>query len=208
VNDRGKQGSGSRVVAPAFVTLDGYVVGPDEDMSWVIDGFDPVMQDDIAEDMSQSDMFVFGRVTYEIFTAYWPYAKPYEKGDGLAPAAGREDPRIIRALNERPKLVFSRTLTGADWQHTRVVDGAPEDEVRRLTREPGGTINIQGSASVVQALARADLIDEYRLYVHPVLLGNGKRLYATGAGRQDFTLAHLKKYDNGVIAMTYQRGSR
>lgn len=199
--------SGRKVVASTFVTVDGYMVGTDEDMSWVIDGFDPVMADHIAQDMSRSDLFVFGRVTYEIFAAYWPHAKPYEDGDALDPAAGKEDPRIIRALNDLPKVVFSRTLTHADWHRTRIVNGAPEQEVRRLAGEPGGAINIQGSASVVQALANADLIDEYRLYVHPVLLGAGKRLYAAGAGRQDLALADLKRYDNGVVAMTYRRDS-
>lgn len=206
MNNSRQAGSGRRVVATAFVTLDGYMVGPDEDISWVIEDFDPAMADDIAEDMTRWDMFVFGRVTYEIFAGYWPHAQPYQEGDRLNPAAGREDPRIIRALNERPKLVFSRTLTSADWQHTRVVGGAPEEEIRGLTREPGGVINIQGSASIVQALARADLIDEYRLYVHPVLLSSGKRLYATGAGRQDFRLAQLKQYDNGVVGASYRRG--
>src|SRR3954466_11760876 len=87
---------GRRVVACTFVTLDGYMVGPDEDMSWAVADFDRDMQADIAEDMSRnSDAFVFGRVTYEIFAAYWPSAVPYEEGDELNPAEGKEDPRII-----------------------------------------------------------------------------------------------------------------
>lgn len=199
--------TGRRVVVSTFVTLDGYLVGPDEDISWVVDGFDPVMAEDIAQDMSRWDMFVLGRITYEIFAGYWPRAEPYDDGDTLDPAAGKEDPRIIRALNERPKLVFSRTLTRADWQHTRIASAPPEDEIRRLRREPGGVINIQGSASIVQALAASDLVDEYRLYVHPVLLGAGKPVFATGAGRQDLVLTALKQYDNGVVAMVYRRGS-
>jgi dihydrofolate reductase len=82
---------GRRVVASAFVTLDGYMVGPDEDMSWVAAGFDREMQADIADAMSrESDAFVFGRVTYEIFAAYWPNALPYEEGDELKPAEGKE----------------------------------------------------------------------------------------------------------------------
>jgi dihydrofolate reductase len=163
---------GRRVVASTFVTLDGYMVGPDEDMSWVIAGFDRDMAEDIAEDMSrESDVFVFGRVTYEIFAAYWPGAVAYEAGDELKPAEGKEDPRIIRALNDVPKLVFSRTLKSPEWNNTRVVDEGLEDEIRRLKQQPGKAVSIQGSASIVQALARANLIDEYRLYAHPVLLG-------------------------------------
>jgi dihydrofolate reductase len=194
------------VVASTFVTLDGYMVGPDEDISWVVAGFDPEMQADIAEDMSlKSDVFVFGRVTYEIFAAYWPSAVPYEEGDELNPAEGKEDPRIIRALNDFPKLVFSKTLGRSEWNNTRVIDEGLEDEIRRLKEQPGKAVNIQGSASIVQALERADLIDEYHLYVHPVLLGDGKPLFATGIDRQDFELAGIKPYANGVVAMSYAR---
>jgi len=195
-----------KVVASTFVTLDGYMVGPDEDVSWVIDAFDPEMQADVAEDMSaETDTFVFGRVTYEIFAAYWPNAVPYEEGDALNPAEGKEDPRIIAALNDFPKLVFSKTLKSSDWHGTRVVGEGLEDEIEKQKAQPGKAIGIQGSASIVQALARADLIDEYRLYVHPVLLGDGKPLFANGAGRQDFELARVKPYANGVVSAHYMR---
>jgi dihydrofolate reductase len=201
-----EQNGSRRVVASTFVTLDGYMVGPDEDISWVIDGFDAEMQEDIADAMSRdADVFVFGRVTYEIFAAYWPSAVPYDEGDEVNPAEGKEDPRIIRALNESPKLVASRTLGGSDWHGTRIVRDGLEDEIRSLKRQPGKGISIQGSASIVQALGRADLIDEYRLFVHPVMLGAGTPLFAGGAGRQDFELADLKRYANGVVAMTYTR---
>jgi dihydrofolate reductase len=195
-----------RVVASTFVTLDGYMVGPDEDMSWVIENFDRDMQNDVAKEMSaETDVFVFGRVTYEIFAAYWPNAVPYEEGDEIKPAEGKEDPRIIRALNELPKLVLSRTLRDPDWSGTRVVAEGLEDVIEKLKAEPGKSIGIQGSASIVQALARADLIDEYHLYVHPVLLGEGKPLFAGGAARQDFERTHVKPYANGALAVHYAR---
>jgi dihydrofolate reductase len=195
-----------RVVVAEFVTLDGYMIGPDEDISWVIDGFDPQMQEDVAVDLSTTfDLFVFGRVTYEIFAPYWPHAVPYDEGDALNPSEGKEDPRIIRALNDSPKLVFSTTLDEPEWANTRVVAGGLEDEIRRLKKEPGMAIGIQGSASIVHALARADLVDEYHLYQHPVLLGDGKPLFPAGHGRQNLDLTRLTRYDNGVVALTYER---
>jgi dihydrofolate reductase len=198
-----------RVVVTSFVTLDGYTVGPDEDMSWVIDGFDPEMQNDIARAMSEdAELFLFGRVTYEIFAAYWPHAQPYAAGDALRPADGREDPRIIDALNDRTKVVISRTLPEPSWQNTRVVRADLEAAIRALVSEPGGAISVQGSASVVQALQRADLVDEYVLYVHPVLLGSGKPLFAADAGRRDLELAESKRYANGVVALRYVRRER
>jgi dihydrofolate reductase len=181
------------------------MVGPDEDMSWVVVGFDPQMQDDIAASIGSAGVFLFGRVTYDIFAAYWPNAVPYDEGDGLAPAEGKEDPRIIRALNDRPKVVVSATLGEPAWAGTRVVDGDPAEEVRRLKQEPGDAVFVQGSASVVGALARADLVDEYRLYVHPVLLGAGTPLPLGGHPRQDLELTGLTRYASGVIATTYQR---
>jgi dihydrofolate reductase len=195
-----------RVVVAEFVTLDGYMIGPDEDISWVIDGFDPQMQEDVAVDLSTTfDLFVFGRVTYDIFAPYWPHAVPYDEGDALHPSEGKEDPRIIRALNDSPKLVFSTTLGEPEWANTRVVAGGLEDEIRRLKKEPGKAIGIQGSASIVHALARADVVDEYHLYQHPVLLGDGKLLFPAGHGRQNLDLTRLTRYDNGVVALTYER---
>jgi dihydrofolate reductase len=198
-----------RVVVAEFVTLDGYMIGPDEDISWVIDGLDPQMQEDVAVDLSTTfDLFVFGRVTYDIFAPYWPHAVPYDEGDALNPSGGKEDPRIIRALNDSPKLVFSTTLGEPEWVNTRVVAGGLEDEIRRLKKEPGKAIGIQGSASIVHALARADLVDEYHLYQHPVLLGDGKLLFPAGHGRQNLDLTRLTRYDTGVVALTYERKDR
>jgi dihydrofolate reductase len=92
------------------------------------------------------------------------------------------------------------------WANTRVVRGQPEDEIRRLVAEDGKAVNIQGSASIVQTLARADLIDEYLLYIHPVLLGDGKPLFAHGElTRQHFDLVRLKQYANGVVSVRYRR---
>lgn len=195
-----------KVVVTEFLTLDGYIVGPDEDISWVAEGFDPRMQEDLARDNDENvGVFVFGRVTYDLFAAYWPHAVPYDEGDAVAPAEGKEDPRIIRALNDRPKVVFSTTMGEPDWAHTRLVKGGVEDEVRRLKAEGGRPILVQGSASIVQALARADLVDEYRCYVHPVVLGAGTPLFPDGHARQDLTLTDLTRYDNGVVALAYAR---
>jgi dihydrofolate reductase len=195
------------VVVSTFVTLDGYMVGPDEDMSWAIEGFDAEMQSDIAQHMAEDcDCFVFGRETYDIFAAYWPNAISYAEGDAVSPAAGREDPRIIRALNESEKVVFTwRPAVEPAWSNTRMVSAEPAEEVRRLKSQPGRSISVQGSASIVQALQAADAVDEYRLYLHPVLLGAGKRLLAEGPGRQDFELLDCKQYRNGVLALRYGR---
>lgn len=96
----------------------------------------------------------------------------------------------------------------SEWNNTQIVHDGLEDEIRRLKKRPGKAVNIQGSASIVQALERADLIDEYHLYVHPVLLGDGKPLFAIGVKRQDFERVRIKSYANGVVAMSYRRKRR
>jgi dihydrofolate reductase len=202
-------GEGRRLVVSMFVTLDGYIVGPDEDVSWVTESLDPEWHDDVVTSMSQDvDVYVLGRVTYDIFAAYWPHAEAYEPGDDRTVAEGKEDPRIIKALNDLPKVVFSTTLDRPEWHNTRVVAGGVEDEVRRLKQESGKHIAVQGSASIVQALARADLVDEYWLYLHPVLLGAGTLLFDTATGellRQRFETTQVKRYANGVVALRYAR---
>ncbi|HLE54431.1 MAG TPA: dihydrofolate reductase family protein [Thermoplasmata archaeon] len=141
-----------RVVASTFVTQDGYMVGKNEDMSWVAEGFDRAMLNDIRDVLSKrTGAIVLGRVTYGIFASYWPHAKPYAEGEAVHPAEGREDPAIIHALNTVPKIVVSRTMKTAEWNNTRIVHDGLEDEVRGLKAQPGKDINIQGSASVVQA---------------------------------------------------------
>src|SRR5918998_3982533 len=111
-----------KVVVPEFITLDGFIVGPDEDVNWVIEGFDAQMHEDMAAEMEEAyDTYVVGRITYEIFAPYWPNAVPYEPGEERTISAGKEDPRIIRSLNESAKVVFSRTLEKADWNNTRLL---------------------------------------------------------------------------------------
>jgi dihydrofolate reductase len=195
-------------VVPEFITLDGFIVGPDEDVSWVIEGFDAQMHADLAEAMADYDTYVFGRITYEIFAPYWPNAVPYEPDEARSISAGKEDPRIIRSLNESAKVVFSRTLGKAEWNNTRLLRGGVEDEIRRLKSEPGKGICLQGSASIAQQLAEADLVDEYDLFIHPILLGGGTPLFTQPMHRHKFRLTHSKTYANGVIHAIYARTDR
>ena len=114
--------------------------------------------------MAEVDVVLFGRVTYGIFVATGPTPCPAPRATRSTPPAAGGNPRVIRALDERPKVVFSTTLEDADWSPTRIVAGDVAEEVRRLLAEPGrAVVGVQGSAGVVRALASADLVDEYRL---------------------------------------------
>jgi dihydrofolate reductase len=178
------------VVASTFVTLDGYMVGPDEDISWVIDRFDPEMAEDIALDMSRdSDAFVLGRVTYEIFAAYWPTA-PEEAGP-------------TKPLNDATKYVASRRDPSLDWGPA-VLIGDAADGVAELKRGDGPELQVHGSGNLVQTLMGRGLVDVYRLFSFPVVIGSGKRLFADGAVPATWKLVDHQVSTTGVQIGTYE----
>ena len=147
---------------------------------------------------------MLGRVTYEIFAALLAARRsPTTTGDALDPAGGKEDPRIIRRAQRLPQVRVLDHAAGSRSGSTRAsLAAGSRTRSGGCSEQPGKDVNIQGSASIVQALQRADLIDEYHLYVHPVLLGDGKPLFADSA-RQNLELTALKRYANGACSATH-----
>ena len=135
---------------------------------------------------------LFGRVTYELMAGYWPTATP--------PA---DDQRIIDAMNNTAKVVFSRTLRGVEWKNATLAKADPADEVARIKARPGRNIVIYGSGSIVAALAGRGLIDEYRIFVCPIILGSGKALFAGLAKGIKLRLAASRAFGSGVMALQY-----
>jgi dihydrofolate reductase len=181
------------------------MVGDDEDMSWVIDTFDAEMGKDIAGSFQEIGAILLGRVTYDIMSTYWPNAIPDGNYDYDNPSEGSEDPIITEGMNNLPKIVFSTTMQSADWNNSRIVSDNIDDEVARLKKKPGKDLMIQGSASIVQQLTNLGLIDEYRLLIHPVVLGSGKPLFQNVEDRAKLELVDSKVYGNGVIGVKYRR---
>lgn len=178
-----------KLLASTFVTLDDRMVGPNEEMDWVTDDFDDEMGEDI-DDVHDVATFAFGRTTYEILAGYWPTASEEEEGV------------MVERLNARPKVVFSETLEEADWNNTRIASGDLGAEVENLKRQEGNALII-GSASVVQTCTNLGLLDEYWLWIHPVVLGDGKRLFENIDRRVDVELLGTKSYDSGVTLLQY-----
>ncbi|HSD90081.1 MAG TPA: dihydrofolate reductase family protein [Kofleriaceae bacterium] len=192
----------SKLVVTTFLSLDGVMQapgGPDEDRSG---GFElggwtwPYMDDeggrDVAEQYQAADGFLLGRVTYDIFAAYWP--KVTDPNDPIA-----------KVLNGRPKYVVSRTLERAQWQHTTVIRGDVIPQLRDLKDRPGRDILVPGSSELVQTLIRHDLVDEYRLMFFPVLLGKGKRLFGAGTVPTALSLVGSRQTAKGVLSNRYRR---
>lgn len=168
-----------------FVTLDGVMEAPEE---WVI--ADDEMFAAMEADYAEADTLLLGRRTYETFAASWP-----QRSSDITNADW---------MNNTLKLVASTTVESLEWNNSKVIAGDVTDALTRLKQEGGKHILINGSASLVRSLLRDDLLDELKLYLHPVVLGAGLRMFDEGSFPLTLALATTQMYDNGVIALTYQ----
>jgi dihydrofolate reductase len=182
-----------KVIASIFVSLDNIMVGENEDMSWVVGNFDPEMGSDMDIDVTKSmQAIVLGRITYEIMSKYWPGARVEDEGPG------------VDEMNLTPKIVFSKTLQKAEWgrfDNATVLKEIVPAEIERLKKQSGKPLVLMGSASIFQQFARLGLIDEYVLWLHPVILGQGKPLFKDNNSKQDLRLINSRVYQNGVMKL-------
>ena len=189
-----------KLLLSTFVSLDGVMQapgGPEEDPSggftlggWSFGYWDEAMGQAMDEAFSRPCDLLLGRRTYEIFAAHWPRVS----GD---PTADR--------LNSARKYVASRTLDRVEWQNSTLLEGDVAERVAALKEEPGPEIQVHGSANLIQTLLRHDLVDEFRVWIFPLVLGPGKRLFADGAVPRGLRLTDSKTSTTGVLMTTYER---
>ena len=185
-----------KIVMSLSVSLDGFFEGPDHEIDWHL--VDDELHTHMNEYLAEMSVFIHGRVTYELMAAVWPTVE--SNPDFAGDAAMVEFGPIWRDM---PKIVYSRTLEHADWNSTvkREVD---PDELRALQQEPGGDMVI-GGPDLAATFRRHDLIDEYRLYVHPVLIGRGRRPFADTDESTDLRLVESRTFGNGVVLLRHER---
>jgi dihydrofolate reductase len=182
-----------RLVVTENITANGVI-------EFVDDWFDPAEQDDLEDlfavmdaQMAHEEALLLGRKTFEDFRGYWPL----QAEDASGSAAH---------LNKVPKYVVSSTMTDPAWSNSTVLSGRLEDEVAALKANgDGGELGVTGSISVVHALMRADLVDEYRLFVYPVLSSRGRNLMPTGLTLQGLTLTECTSFRSGVVLQVYAK---
>jgi len=179
-----------KLVAGLFMSLDGVVEMRDP---WTVPYFTPDLQEIIQTGMDESDTIVMGRRTYEDYASYWP---------GIA---DDEDP-FAAYINNTPKLVASSTLKSLDWQNCTLVDRDAVGEIGRLKQRSGRALSVTGSPRLVRSLLAGDLVDELRLLVFPLLLGDGARLFDDWSVRAPMTLLSSRTLDAGVVSMIYAPG--
>lgn len=189
------------LIVNAWMSLDGVVQAPsypDEDTDggfahggWHTRYFDGISQQWVAEGLAGADAFLFGRRTYDAFAAHWPNASPEERP-------------LAEPLNTRPKFVVSSTLAGPlPWQNSTLIEGALPESILSLKQAGTGTLHVIGSARLVQGLLAHDLVDELRLMIDPVLLGDGKRMFPNGNAQHSLSLIYSQPTDTGAILATY-----
>ena len=180
-----------KIIVFENVTLDGFMAGPNEEIDWAIRD-DEVTQNS-QEGQYSIDMFLFGRVTYDMMASFWP-----------TPAGKSANPVFAEALNNTPKIVFSTTLKKADWQHTEVMRELTKDEILKLKQLPGNNMMIFGSGTIVNQLTKLGLVDEYQLLLNPVVLGKGKPLFKDTTEKMNLTLVRTKTFKSGIVLLQYQ----
>ncbi len=190
-----------KLIVTTFLTLDGVMQapgGPGEDEEggfahggWSVNYWDELMARVMAEATSRPFAMVLGRKTYDIMAAYWPEA-PEEEG--------------ARTFNEATKYVASRGRPTLTWSNSVLIEGDAAEGIARLKEEEDGTqLQVHGSANLIQTLLAHDLVDEFRLWVFPVVIGSGKRLFGEGALPSAFRLVDRTVSTTGVVIGTYER---
>ena len=182
-----------KIVVSEFVTVDGVMEAPEkwQKYSWGENEGEHNQEEKYKSDeLFGAGALLLGRVTYELFAGYWPTAT--EEGKG----ADR--------MNDIPKYVVSTSLKELEWKNSTLINGDVAEEVSKLKRQSGGDILVYGSAALVNALMQHDLVDEYRLMVHPVVVGSGKRLFAEGSDLSVLELVDTKPFPSGNVVLTYQ----
>jgi dihydrofolate reductase len=190
-----------RVVVNNSLTLDGVMQAPgrpDEDRrgdfehgGWAQPYFDSVMADVAAEGMARGGALLFGRRTYEDFASFWPNQT--------------DDNPFTPVLNDSQKYVASMTLEEPlSWANSTLLRGDAAEAVATLKEEPGKDLVVLGSGELVQSLMRRNLVDEFVLLIHPLVLGSGRRLFPNGGASTALRLIDSKTTTTGVVIATYQ----
>ena len=180
-----------QVILFNMVTLDGFFAGPNEEIDW--HHVDEEFNEFAIAQLNSAGGLLFGRVTYQGMASYWP-----------TDTATANDPIVADKMNTLPKIVFSRTLERAEWNNTRLVKGNIAEEISKLKQQPGKDWLLFGSADLASTLTNLGLIDEYRIMLNPVVLGNGKPLFKGIKEKLNLKLANTKTFRNGNVLLCYQ----
>ena len=202
------------LVVSTFMTLDGVMQapgGPEEDPTggfqhggWSVSYWDQDMGEVMTESFSKPFELLLGRKTYEIFAAHWPHVSDEERDERGGTPSDVDDP-AANVLNSARKYVASTTLGNVEWNNSVLLEGDVAQAVAELKAQDGPELMVQGSSDLIQTLLEHDLVDEFRIWTFPVVVGPGKRLFGQGAAPAGLELVDLKTSSTGVVMAIYRR---
>src|SRR5712692_5792865 len=184
-----------KVILSNMVTLDGFFEGPYRELDWHV--VDEEFNEYANDLLSKVDGILFGRVTYQLMADYWPAA-------ATNPSTSKGDLEIADKMNNVPKIVFSKTLENVEWNNSRLVKENIAEEVSQLKQQQGRDLAIFGSANLMVSLLQMGLVDELRIMVNPVVLGNGKPLFKGIHDTLNLKLIKTRTFRSGNVLLYYQ----
>jgi dihydrofolate reductase len=184
-----------KVIAFMHVSLDGFTTGPNGELEWAI--VDEELNPYVDKLFRNVDTALYGRVTYQLMESYWPTVL-------TDPNAPPRDLSHARWVDNVSKIVFSRTLSHAEWKNTRLIKDQIAEEIESLKRQPGLDLMIFGSPSLTHTFMHLGLIDEYRIFLNPIVLGGGIPLFQGFSDWTKLKLLEATTFQAGVVGLHYQ----
>ena len=199
-----------KIIWSVMTSLDGFVAGPNGEFDWPL--ADEEFEQSALDLLNSVDYIMFGRVTYQMMAGYWPTATTNPAGVlssngttfSVPTEASKLHTEIAHKMNTLIKVVFSRTLEYAEWNNSRIVREIVPAEMMRFVQQPGKDAVILGSSQVASTMTELGLIDEYRIFVNPIILGRGKPLFADINQRKKLRLVKTKTFASGLVGLYYQ----
>src|SRR6266481_5136537 len=179
-----------KIIVSEMITVDGFFAGPNGEINW--HRVDAEFNKFAIAALDAASTLFFGRVTYELMASYWP-----------TPDAIKDDGEVAERMNRLQKIVFSKEQESLAWNNSRIVTNIVREEIIKLKESPGKDILIFGSGTIVSALTDMGLVDEYRFFVNPVVLGKGKTLFANTKGNVNLKFVSTQAFSNGNVLLVY-----
>ncbi|WP_207514556.1 dihydrofolate reductase family protein [Longitalea luteola] len=186
-----------KVIVSMNVTLDGFMAASDCGLDWHFKSWNEEMARATAEQLSKADTILLGGITYRGMAQYW-------NTNPVNMIRPREDLDFASMLNSYPKVVFTKSMTSVSWHNARIAKRELGDEVTELKRREGKDMIVYGSGKIVTALTKLGLVDEFRMWVHPVVIGCGKPVFKELSGILNLQLVKTEIFSSGVVILFYQ----
>jgi dihydrofolate reductase len=185
-----------KIIASMNITLDGFIAGSNGELDWHFTNWSIDMSDALTEQLSKADTILLGANTYRVMAGYWPSAN-------VNLCFPRVDMAYAEMMNSYRKVVCSKTVNSLHWNNSIQIKDNTLKAITQLKQQPGKEIMIYGSGKLVSSLLQNNLIDQCMLWVHPVILGNGRPLFGTIKKHIKTRLAGVRSFNSGVVIIQY-----